>query len=337
MFSFLTKRSKKITPQIFSVSKNPFIEPPQQTKEEIGIELKGISPVQRVLQAGELLQQILLFLPIKDLITSQLVNQTFWVFIQDILNNNKFDEQAFREFVTTLPNASLSDQPKWYIDGVSKFLLTRKLNSYPVNLTSSLFKPVNEKTIKCICISDSPETANIKTRYIKRIVHNVYSSNYNGPIGINLCLKMIGNIRVQLWDIPGQESFRNMSRVYWGDAEILLLFANSIKSFQAVVALQHKSIIKLNKENINLQVYLVICPILKQELDNDITAKTSFEETIRKYPKYNFVLLDHDEENHSATIERFNCIVKNYLKQVTTVSADVKEGSNSRAIVLANK
>ncbi len=63
-----------------------------------------------------------------------------------------------------------------------------------------------------------------KTAFIKRYVHDFFSENYRATIGVDFALKVIehgdgeeegSRIRLQLWDIAGQERFGNMTRVYY--------------------------------------------------------------------------------------------------------------------------
>lgn len=69
------------------------------------------------------------------------------------------------------------------------------------------------------------EVAAGKSALIKRYVHNYYGNkaNYRATVGVDFQLKIIKfnedlEIRLQLWDIAGQERFSSMTRAYYKGA-----------------------------------------------------------------------------------------------------------------------
>ncbi|KAG0018509.1 rab32, member RAS oncoprotein [Podila clonocystis] len=80
-------------------------------------------------------------------------------------------------------------------------------NPYPTEIREYLYK--------ILVIGD---LGTGKTSIIKRYVHNIFSMNYKSTIGVDFALKVIQwspdtVVRLQLWDIAGQERFGNMTRV----------------------------------------------------------------------------------------------------------------------------
>ncbi|KAK3811250.1 MAG: small GTPase rabE [Benniella sp.] len=103
-------------------------------------------------------------------------------------------------------------------------------NPYPTDIREYLYK--------VLVIGD---LGTGKTSIIKRYVHNIFSMNYKSTIGVDFALKVIQwspdtVVRMQLWDIAGQEKFSGLTRVYYKEAVAALVVYDVTrpKTFEAV-------------------------------------------------------------------------------------------------------
>ncbi|XP_069564168.1 ras-related protein Rab-38 [Brachyistius frenatus] len=96
-----------------------------------------------------------------------------------------------------------------------------------------------ERPLKVLVIGDLGVG---KTSIIKRYVHQVFSQHYRATIGVDFALKVLNwdhktLVRLQLWDIAGQERYGNMTRVYYREAvgALVVFDMTRLSTFQAVL------------------------------------------------------------------------------------------------------
>ncbi|PNF22209.1 Ras-related protein Rab-7L1, partial [Cryptotermes secundus] len=90
-----------------------------------------------------------------------------------------------------------------------------------------------EKVFKVLIVGD-PSVG--KTSFVQRYVYNTFNRHYKGTVGVDFALKVLHwadsmTVKLQLWDIAGQEKFSWMTRVYYKDSDgYLILFDLSNKN-----------------------------------------------------------------------------------------------------------
>ncbi|XP_076067880.1 ras-related protein Rab-7L1-like isoform X3 [Oratosquilla oratoria] len=87
--------------------------------------------------------------------------------------------------------------------------------------TNGEVSEMSERLFKVIIIGD-PTVG--KTSFVQRYVQDSFRRDYKGTVGVDFALKILKwsdseTIKLQLWDIAGQERFTWMTRVYYKDAQ----------------------------------------------------------------------------------------------------------------------
>ncbi|XP_057330766.1 TNF receptor-associated factor family protein DDB_G0272098 isoform X1 [Microplitis mediator] len=149
----------------------------------------------------------------KDSIDEQDTDNNYLYSIDISDNNNKF--------ITSIEdqnNLSMAVSSGDSIDTQRRF--SGDSSSTHNNAPSSGVTEKREHLYKILVIG---ELGAGKTSIIKRYVHQFFSQHYRATIGVDFALKVLNwdpntIIRLQLWDIAGQERFGNMTRVYYKEA-----------------------------------------------------------------------------------------------------------------------
>lgn len=164
-------------------------------------------------------------------------------------------------------------------------------------LLSTSFRQT-ELSFKVLVIGDASTG---KTSFIKRYVHEYFSSAYKATIGLDFALKTIKFdentiIKLQLWDIAGQERFNSMIRVYYRDAlgALIVFDANNPTSFESVERWKNDLDSKVRLSNGNAVPCLLLankCDLIRRD-QNDIdrleryAAENGFIGCIYTSPRY---------------------------------------------------
>lgn len=116
-------------------------------------------------------------------------------------------------------------------------LFANNHSGLPSNFNQSGVKP-KDHLYKILVIGD---LGTGKTSIIKRYVHQFFSQHYRATIGVDFALKVLNwdantLIRLQLWDIAGQERYGNMTRVYYKEAvgAFIVFDVTRVNTFESV-------------------------------------------------------------------------------------------------------
>lgn len=150
--------------------------------------------------------------------------------------------------------------------------------------TDSNIDPPNEFLHKVLVVGD---IGTGKTSIIKRYVHHIYSEHYKSTIGVDFALKVINYddnniIRLQLWDIAGQERFGNMTRVYYREAvaAFIVFDVTRISTFEAVTKwkadIDSKVFLPNTQTNIPIVLLANKCDLIKTGIIEEANKMDKF-------------------------------------------------------------
>jgi len=126
-----------------------------------------------------------------------------------------------------------------------------------------------------------------KTSIIRRYVENQFSTDYKATVGVDFALKEIKNdgrsMRLQLWDIAGQERFSSMTHVYYKEAAAacIVFDLTDSKTFKRVDRWKNDVEEKVKLENGQT------VPMLLLGNKNDMSNKEVNNEEVENYAKQN--------------------------------------------------
>jgi len=169
-----------------------------------------------------------------------------------------------------------------------------------------------------------------KTSIIKRYVHGIFSVHYKSTIGVDFALKVLDwdprtTVRLQLWDIAGQERFGNMTRVYYKEAvgAFVVFDVTRISTYEAV---------KKWKSDIDTKVAIpgtsqpIPVVLLANKIDL-VTGKDGWGKTKEEMDKFceehGFVAwFETSAKDDTRIDEAANALVKSILEKVTQTEID---------------
>uniref|UniRef100_A0A914XPP5 Ras-related protein Rab n=1 Tax=Plectus sambesii TaxID=2011161 RepID=A0A914XPP5_9BILA len=131
-----------------------------------------------------------------------------------------------------------------------------------------------------------------KTSFVQRYVNGTFHRNYKGTIGVDFALKIIrwgedGTVKVQLWDIAGQERYTSMTRVYYRDAHgcIVMFDVTNRNSFLNVVKWKRD----FDAKCIIADGAFLPCVLIANKCDTENLRQVQTDEIERLCAEFNFV------------------------------------------------
>jgi small GTP-binding protein len=127
--------------------------------------------------------------------------------------------------------------------------------------------------VKVIIVGD---IATGKTAFVKKCVYDVFSPHYKSTIGVDFASTQVDDVKVQFWDIAGQERFGNMLRVYFKEAKYAIICCDVTRE-STINACEKWLIDILAKSENSIPIYIVgfKCDLLNDEDLEKVKTKVS--------------------------------------------------------------
>lgn len=177
------------------------------------------------------------------------------------------------------------------------------------------------------------EASTGKTSFIRRYVNQFYSNAYKATVGVDFALKNIRYdkdtiIRLQLWDIAGQERFSSMTRVYYRDAvgAFILFDSNRPSTFESVLRWKNDLDNKVSFRNGSSVPCLLLankCDLI-QKTDQDIDELEKFSS------QNNFIGCCYTSPKYDINIDHaVNLLVEEIFKRQNLIFNNNDNGDNN--------
>ena len=135
--------------------------------------------------------------------------------------------------------------------GVGRIIIIREIMESMTSTLSS--ENINGKELKVFKVLILGDSGTGKTALVRRSVHDFFTEGYRSTIGVDFSLKVLRwsedlEIRLQMWDLAGQDRFNHLSRLYFNKAAGVLLVCDQSteKSMEGIIKWKKELDSKLN-------------------------------------------------------------------------------------------
>ncbi|VDK84672.1 unnamed protein product, partial [Litomosoides sigmodontis] len=141
------------------------------------------------------------------------------------------------------------------------------------SLNECAISPKEQILFKILIIGD---VGTGKSSIVQRYAHNLFTQHYKATVGVDFATRNLlwddeTIVRLQLWDISGQDRFSNMTRVYYKDAHGAIIVFDCTRQNTYDGALRWKSDLDNKITLANEKPLPSILVANKADLDNKIT------------------------------------------------------------------